>query len=522
MSLSRAPLIEVAGRIGIDADDIRRAEQPSRLRHTFTVRGNSLANLRAEDVTTLQQTYGTSLNVEIRLGELTDLTVDATTQHTEVEEFLDRLVQTNEYEIVIDLNKEELVENELTIPNGWQVYWFLFTATIEEMLRRGISHFESQVWTGEDSRLMLLISDEDFKASGSFLHVFGAGHLGSSEEALAEPDPDWSMVKHMKDARDRYISWEHAWVEHLTPLHFDLAVDVGAGTALDGLLVAQAVKLTVLFTCDRARFRPRAGRTAEIRAEFRGQQYSTVVPIDEEMPLGAVPDASMRAMNRLVIWCYRRETGELERDWVQNRLPFVQTRVAETLAVVEEDARLESFARFVPYLLDGLDWQWKAFIEDRVSEYLTKVRQLEGVVERAVAAFARRTATLTKGLSDAVLAAVAVLIGSFIAAAFADPFNEALFRVVVLVYGGYAVLVPGLIGLSSLRGELELLKSEFKHQSDQFRLVMDTNRIDSLIGGRVDSAIKRFDFWFTIAVIGYLLLAAAAVAAAVFVPDLIQ
>ena len=72
-----------------------------------------------------------------------------------------------------------------------------------------------------------------------------------------------------------------------------------------------------------------------------------------------------------------------------------------------------------------LDDQWRAFIEDRFTQYLDKERQLEGVVNEVVTAFGDKAAALTKTLSDTLLAAIAALIGSAIAAAFKTPFNAA-------------------------------------------------------------------------------------------------
>lgn len=521
MSLSGSPLVEVAEAIGIGPDEVRNAEQPDHLRHTFRVRGSTLANLPESGVAMLQQTYGASLTLELRLGELTELKVDTNTTGRQLHDFLASVVSGNEYDVVIDLDKHDLLQRELAPPDAWQVRWFLFATTFENQLRQGLAHFEAAVWSEDHSRLLVLISDEDFRADGSLLHVLGGSDLQQAGGVLDTPRPDWALVDHIRDARERYISWEQTWASHLTPIHFDAAVSNGVSTALAALLTAQAAKLTVLFTCDRARALHRTGHTAEIRAEYRGQHYSTVVPIHEEMGLDDLSQGSLLAMNQLVVWCYRRETGELERDWVQNRLPFVQTRVAESLVGVSEDARLSSLVRFVPFLLEGLEWHWKSFIEDRVSEYLGKVRQLEDVVGRTVGAFAEQTASLTKGLSDSVLAAVAVLVGSFLAAAFEDPFNEALFRIAVLVYGGHVLLVPGLIGLSSQRGRFNAYKAEFGHELHQFRLLMPTERVDALVGDRVDVASGRFDFWFWIAAIGYLALASASVIAAALLPNVV-
>lgn len=133
-------------------------------------------------------------------------------------------------------------------------------------------------------------------------------------------------------------------------------------------------------------------------------------------------------MLRAADWCYRR-AGTAEPDWVSDRLPFIQTRVAQTLEPHPEEGRLAALAHAMPYLLEGIEWHWKAFIEGKVGEYLTGVQQVETTVADTVTSFADRSASLAKSLSDTILAAVAVLIGSFIAAAFKEPFDETLFRI---------------------------------------------------------------------------------------------
>ncbi len=121
----------------------------------------------------------------------------------------------------------------------------------------------------------------------------------------------------------------------------------------------------------------------------------------------ATPGCSQR--NSVVDWCYQRHGAQGQPDWVSDRLPFVQTRVAQALEPYHADERLAVFTRAMPYLLEGIEWHWKAFIEGKVSEYLDRVQQVETTVSDTVAAFADRTAALAKGLTETMLAAVAAL-----------------------------------------------------------------------------------------------------------------
>jgi hypothetical protein len=216
---------------------------------------------------------------------------------------------------------------------------------------------------------------------------------------------------------------------------------MGHDTRLHGLLRAQLVKLVMLFTCDRARTRLTQIPPGEILAEYRGREHVAIAVIDERTPLNA-SEVETAAVLRAVDWCYQRHGAKGEPDWVSDRLPFVQTRVAQTLEPHSVDQRLAVFTRAMPYVLEGIEWHWKAFIEARVGEYLDRVQQVEALVGDTVTAFADRTATLAKGLTDSILAAVAVLIGSFIAATFRTPFNATLFRIGVLTYAGVRIAVP--------------------------------------------------------------------------------
>ncbi len=175
----------------------------------------------------------------------------------------------------------------------------------------------------------------------------------------------------------------------------------------------------------------------------------------------------------------------------------------------------------MPDLFDGIKWQWKAFIQGKVRDYLDREQQVEAVVSDAVGAFADRTAELVKALSETILAAVAVLVGSFAAAAFSTPFNATVFRIGVLTYAAYAVLFPGVIGLLASVDNLRSARREFEARSRSFNETLYPDKVTDIVGSRVAAAQSRYYRWFCFIAFVYLAVAIAATVAAAVVPDFV-
>jgi uncharacterized protein (DUF697 family) len=189
---------------------------------------------------------------------------------------------------------------------------------------------------------------------------------------------------------------------------------------------------------------------------------------------------------------------------------------------VPQTDRLVALVERITDVVAALDDQWRAFIEDRFGQYLDKERQLEGVVNDVVIAFAEKTTALAKGLSDTLLAAVAALIGSAIAAAFKEPFNAALFRVGVLVYAGYVLIFPGLYGLGSQVGQFLEISRNFEHDRKRFNTLLGTEKTNQIVDDRVTRAKNRYWRWFGFTLAGYVIAIAGAIVAAIVVPSIVS
>ena len=84
---------------------------------------------------------------------------------------------------------------------------------------------------------------------------------------------------------------------------------------------------------------------------------------------------------------------------------------------------------------------------ERVDQYSAEERALESEVAEIVERVDSQVTNLIKGISGTVLGAVGVFIGTFIAAAFKDKFNEPLFSFGIWGYALYVILFPGLCSM---------------------------------------------------------------------------
>lgn len=517
--LSAAPLVDLCRLLGIDTPKLVEVEGADALVHSFTVQGGDAARLDASIVRAFVDHYEDAARVEIRTGDLTEIVLQPGVSDASIGAFAQQAGAGGPYEAIVTVDKARLTRRLVGTTPHRTVRLFLFASSLSRILASGITRFETEVWPHAPEPLTLAVLDADIALEGPHLAVLGGARLAdvAASAAVLAPSIDFDVVR---DRRDRHIGWDTQWVRSLTPWHFELS-GVCAHAELDGLLRAQLVKLAVLFTCDRARARVMPVSPGEIVAEYRGREHVAVVTIDETRPIEA-SDVEVAAVLRAVDWCYQRHGAGGDPDWVSDRLPFVQTRVAQTLEAHPVDQRLGVFTRTMPYLLEGVEWHWKAFIEARVGDYLEQVQQVETLVGDTVAAFADRTTALAKGLTESILAAVAVLIGSFIAATFETPFNATLFRIGILTYAGYMLIFPGALNGFAAVDAMRSSKAEFEIRVNRLKETLYPEKVDEIIGSRVRNAQSVFFRWFKIVGAAYLAVAIAAIVAAVKAPDLID
>jgi hypothetical protein len=491
-------LTSVCRTLGIAPTQLAAAENVGALNHTFPIAALRAAGLTLPAISAFRAAFGEAGRLEIKLGDLTELsTADQLTEES-LADFTHRARTTGgQYDVTLLIQKSALAER-LGLAQDGQQRVYLFGEALVRALRRGISWFEDEVWQDPAQPLRIVVLDTDVALTGPMLALVGGSHLAAG--APTTPNAELLPNEAASEGREQHVGWEHRWVRALTPWNFALT-GTCSDPVLEGLLHAQLIKLAILFTGDRARMLEQEGAPGLIRAEYRGREHVAIVPLDETQPSQAsAPE--LAAVLRAVSWCYRAADAG-EPHWLSDRLPFLQTRLAQVLEPHAEAGRVDAFARAMPFVLEGVKWQWKAFVEGKVSTYLEQVQQVETAVTETVATVGDRTAAVVKTLTDSLLAAVAVLIGTFIAAVYKDPFDATLFRIGMRAYAGYVLLFPGLIGLLAARQTMALTVDNFQARVMRFKEVIYPEKVDEVIGRRVTAARRGFLIWLIVAAVVY-------------------
>jgi hypothetical protein len=511
------PLLKLFSSLGIDTGAAAAVETSSSFNHVFHISGTAAVAPSDDDLVDVANAFAGAVTVEFRTAGMPELTLVPGVEQADIASFRTRVATAPDIEVAVSIDKPRFVERLFGVEATGAVL-FVFVAAFERELRSGLGAVASGLWAAHPGRLVVLVLDTDVDLHGRCLHVLGGASLPAQIDVSTLPSIAPAALERVAGLRDRLVGWNEPFGGMLTPWHV-VASGTGPHT-LQAALDARLLDLTLLYTCDRAR-RLEDGPTASIAAEFRGRDHVSTV-LFAERDVVDIGDLERGALLSAVDWVYELDAVTQERpDWAPNRLPFLQTRVAQVLEGSSGDRRL-AFVRELPAILEGVRWMWKAFIEEKVSSYLDEVKGLEEIVADTTEKLSGSIGDLAKSLSDTMLAAVAVLIGTFIAAAFDSPFNERLFRLGVLTYGGYVALFPGVVGLFSAWRQRCRAEDSFTYRRSSFEAALGANRVSDIVGERIDSVTQSFKMTLAAVAAVYVLLVVGAVVAAVAVPDFIS
>lgn len=520
MTVRSEPLLRLTRQLGLDDEGVARVEQIDRLAGTFDVSSRAVSAMSVDFVRNFADAYSAAARLTIGTGDLVEFTVeDGQFDEHELRRLTEEASRVDAtYRAVIAVHKERLVAELVEGAPDAVVRLFFFSDVLVRYLAHPPSDVQRELWADARKRLIVVLVDGSVHITGACLSIVpGERDVVAAEVAEGVP----AGLDRIAARRNDYIGWDNALSTQLTPTHFERPdIPIGAlGNRLDSL----AVGLGAMYLCDRARDVDRPNGGSYTQVEFRGREHVAFVPINwDALSLSPATRRHVDAVLGVVAWCYEPIPEHPGTDMVADRLPFVQTRVAQLLESRPEQDRLDVFATVMPSIAEGVKWHWRSFIEGRVAEYLDHVRELESLVSQTVERLAEDTSSLVKRLTETSLAAVAALIGSIIAATFRDPFHADLFRIGMLAYAGYVLLFPFGIGLSSSVSDARLAFSAFEVQQGTLGEVLGDDRVRHIIAERPELARQRFRFWARLVGALYVVAIVAAAIAALMIPEIVE
>ena len=345
---------------------------------------------------------------------------------------------------------------------------------------------EQSLWSEQPRQAVVLLADSSVMLTGTFIAVLGNRELATLRALpridQAAIDSEAQTHATCKDA----VRWEQPWTEFLTPRFFDFSGDPDSLNELVArLFSANGVNVGLLFTADRIRNLDEGFVASFVAANASCEVTSMAFEaIDKDFSI-----AGAHVTRRLAEWAY-------DERWRTDRLRLLQVALTRVLSRNESPYSCQRLLDVAEQLEQEVKWHWKTFISDAVESYVSEETELENEIAETVDGYESQVSSMIASLSGTMLAAVGVMIGSFIAAAFKAKFDGTIFAYGIYGYMVYLVLFPGIYNMLHHFIRYRTMNEIFDKRTKRFTRLLGTDATHAIIGKHVSRAQGRFRRWF--------------------------
>ena len=433
-------------------------------------------------------------------------------QRKELEAFLATFDAQDELSVQASIVKPCLLARELgtarlTALAGTQAVLIFYRQFLEKILRQPTHELEKmKLWpAGPAQKIVVLAPEWNGFLEGPYLAIVGGdpvpgwGRLSPRGEAPRNPFE--LAPEEIAKARNDHLRWEAEWLTSLTPLHLLVDGEAPPTDPVAQALLLHRANLCLLFSADRT-VRTGAGLTG-LRAIYSGGQQKAEVdlsPLEDFPPGDKLRKNGVEILESLVGWAYARR-------FTSDRLTFLQTEIARALRGVSATKAFRELLRQAARIGEDLDIRWRAFIEGKVDAFTAAIRALEDDVASTAQAFSEQTSALIRSLSETMLAAVAVVLGSFIATVFDKDSDPEILRIGLLLYLVYLLVFPVGYNMIERWRSFAVARRHFQERRQRFETGIDPATVQGIVDKPLERSERRFKRWFGLTLATYLIVA---------------
>jgi len=511
------PLETFGAALGIDRAVWPAEESLAELTYDALVGADRAAALPLQLLHELTVAYGDGLACRFLLDEQTVLSLSPTLAADDLARFHAAIEGIPLVRLALRLDKEALAGAWVgDAPPYCRVIPYLYSERLAHVLRRPLDQLGRELWGADKGRkVVFVVPDRAIYLNGDYLAIVGDGAAAAWSAAIPAVAPDADRVVHMRETCDELLTWHGLSLDGLTPLHLAVAGACAPDDDIAAALWTHLANLSILYLANRTA----AGNGAPPVATFNGSKRSVDIAFGDPAGDGsnALQDGA-RQLVRLVEWVYDPHWSSSRSA---DRLSLVQTVVVQALQSVERADRYARLLTIAPSLVADAQWLWQSFIEERIDDYLTQVRDLEDYVDKTVQGVTDQTSALVKSVSDTALSAVAALLGSFVAALVNPSLKRPIFTFGMILYAVYVVLFPLFYNMWTQRQTFKNALADFRLRRARFEDRLTRDKVGQIVGQRIVNNERRFNRTFRVTVAAYVVVVILALVAAFVLPGLL-
>lgn len=548
-SISRL-LREVAGDLGVAVSHLHQAEevQPGKMtleRACDTLKLAGAGSELADRIAKLKALCGEALSLALKEGDLPVADAADDDLGSVIDEVSQAARTDPDYEVTLRLSidKRKLFADLSASVDSVHFEPYFFPQTLVRIFGRSLAELESQKGLFGETyklrekgvedglrKLILLVPGADLSIDGERFAVIGGRYLADCRPYVPERCPVRKPAEDMRELAVTRLNWIDLSLRRLTPLDLlaksELPPGKDAGKDVDGpapkvmrAFYSRLLDACLLYTADRTRRSPRAAPD-DWTSTFSGGGHQV------EIRWGTGTSQASRSRDAAFFAGVEHFAQVVRRAYAAGnlaaeRLHNLQGVLARMLTGTPAEDGYSEVARLAEKIDDNEDWSWQSLRDGKLSRYFDHMRELTVLLDATVERYRTQFQALIKGVLDNTLAAAAVVIAFFIGSLFDPKLNPDIVLYGLLVYAGYMLLFPGILGLSSACSQFRQARQSYLNRELLFCQLVDERAVVSRLRKEARSAANRFWLWFGIIAVVYAVIVLLLCLAAYRLPELL-
>lgn len=480
--------------IGIDSGRVKKAESPEKYHLNVNVYVKKIKNISDEELEKLVGKFGEAINFWIATTDTSDgpklLEIYNGEIPNDLEETIGKISQLDdELELRLDLSVDKLsiLKQYKLDDDRYNLIFYLYKDNLTKFLRSPLPNLDKNLFKGRYIPTIIIISDASFRYSGPFLTVIGVDNIPIVEEMFTPINQKWRYWanKYYTTSLDS-LSWVGFEFKNLTPIHFLCSCLDDKASELDSIISNHLMHLSILYTANRASYDNNI-----FHASFSSSDRTVTMELDE----GEIVN-EINLLRKLAIWPYSGKESD--------KLVIFQNVVARELESGDQKENYKSFVLQLHHLLDEARWHYRRFLDGQIDSHFEQMQMATNYVTEMAREVSKSIESITKGLTDALLATIGVVVLTLLTSLTKSEIQGDIFRYGMIAYAAYILVFQVMYRMSSICHSYILLKKETDERLEDYALKLGRKKVDTL-SSPFARRKKQFRIWFSVTVAIYIL-----------------
>lgn len=313
------------------------------------------------------------------------------------------------------------------------------------------------------------------------------------EESIVLDAALQEQIRKYRTAAEESPSLVGQQFKHLTPLHFAGRWKKKGSRELENALAAHLVNICILYTANRSTF---DATQKPVEAVYNSSDRTATLSL-KAAPAAEVPSEPLESLAK---WLYSGKGAADQRTVFQHI-------IARELYGEDATASYNNFIARLPRLWKDTVWQYKVFVDGKITKHFEELQRVIGYVADVNKKISEAIDSITKGLTDALLATVGVLVLTVLAALVKKDTSIEIFKISMAIYSVYLVFYT-IYRMLSIGHSYNLLSNEARTQLDEYEVALGAEAVTD-ISLPLKRRRNQFHIWFWVTIALYVLLAAS-------------